>query len=273
MKSDEYWRKISEIVEQYVTLVRDELCDRWDKWEIDLTKREMHEVIGGIIARQVTLAIYIASTPFIWSGHIAPIILRTMVDNYIMFAWIFKDPVERSRQYILYGLGQEKLQIEHLKTLAKDEFTEQIIKVKESWLDSQRYGFLTAVTVGSWAGVDTRTMAEQSGCRDEYNFAYTPFSAATHNMWHHVCQYNLIHCTNPLHRYHRVPYVPKQFASDIDFLYRAVKYVEKMLSLFDSKTGIQAEVPSAYNYFVKSIDQLHDEEKQGDIKKKESERA
>jgi hypothetical protein len=41
----------------------------------------------------------------------APIILRAMVDLYITLSWIFKDPLERSKKYIAYGLGQEKLEI------------------------------------------------------------------------------------------------------------------------------------------------------------------
>ena len=41
-----------------------------------------------------------------------------------------------------------------------------------------------------------------------YDFVYTPFSAAVHNMWHHVARYNLTYCDNPLHRYHRIPIDP-----------------------------------------------------------------
>ena len=38
-----------------------------------------------------------------------------MVDAYITLAWIFDDPLERSRKFLLYGLGQAKLSNEHRK--------------------------------------------------------------------------------------------------------------------------------------------------------------
>ena len=55
-----------------------------------------------------------------WTAHIAPVILRAMVDTHITLAWILKDPPERSRRFIFYGLGQVKLDIEHRKSSLGD---------------------------------------------------------------------------------------------------------------------------------------------------------
>jgi hypothetical protein len=182
-----------------------------------------------------------------------------MVDNFITLAWIFVDPVDRSRKFIRYGLGQEKLEIEHRRALmeqeGKDPENDLLIKHKEGWLNSQRFGFLTEVSVGSWSGIDVRTMAEDAGHRDLYHYAYVPFSAATHNMWHHVSRYNLIQCPNPLHAYHRIP-IDRFPDPDIDYLYIAAKYVEKAFKLFDDKTGVRIGSHSAFVMLVEFVESL-----------------
>jgi hypothetical protein len=167
-----------------------------------------------------------------------------MVDNYITFAWILKDVSDRSKKFILYALGQEKLEIEHRKeyeiSKGRDPEKDPILQAKTAWIDSQRFHFLTDVDVGSWSGMSTREMAEQAGCADIYHFAYTPFSAAAHSMWNHVAKYNMTQCENPLHRMHRVP-VDAELDMDPDYLYRSAKYVDKLFRAFDSAFGIKIE--------------------------------
>jgi hypothetical protein len=221
----------------------------------------MHEVIGALLARQVSLAIQLAEAPTIWNGHVAPLILRSMTDNYINLAWILGDPLERSRKFILHGLGQEKLHIEHLKASLNakglDVGDDSLVKAREEWLNSQRYTFLTEVNVGAWSGTDARKMAEEAGCIDLYNHAYAPFSAATHNMWHHVAKYNLAPCPNPLHRFHRIPVIRSE-PIDLDYLYRAAKYVKKAFTLFDERTGLRMDCPSAFDDLCQAIETLNE---------------
>jgi len=168
--SKEVRNLFQEIIRNYVQMVEKELSQRWENWALDFSEQEKYEVIGGLLARQVSLATELAMSPSIWNENIAPLILRSMVDNFINIAWIFGDALEKSRKYILYGLGQEKLQLEHLKVQIKnagqnpDEVEE--VKVREKWINSQRYTFLTEVTIGSWSGIDTRKMAEEANCLD-----------------------------------------------------------------------------------------------------------
>lgn len=248
---------------EYIESVREELADRVKQWRFDVDATEVQEAIGGLLARQVTLAIQLASAPQIWNGHIAPLVLRTMTDCYISLAWIFENPVPRARMFIRYGLGQKKLWMEHLKENLKSKGTEKpeehpIVRATESWINRQRFHFLTEVNVGNWSEIDTRRMAEETGCLDFYRFAYTPFSAATHNMWHHVVDYNLRECMNPLHRPHRVPHLP-DFDPDIDYVYRAAKYVDKTFRLFDRKTGITPPKQSSFGVFLRRLQQLEKE--------------
>jgi hypothetical protein len=168
-------------------MAKHELTERWKNWRLDLTCREMYEVIGALLARQVTLATQVALSPQNWDQHVAPLILRSMADNYITLAWIFCEPVDRSRKFLFYGLGQEKLQLEHLKArlsahkIDADEYPE--VKYREEWINNQQWTFLTEVNLGSWSGIDTRAMAEQADCLDFYNYSFQPFTSAVHNMW------------------------------------------------------------------------------------------
>jgi hypothetical protein len=186
MTSEEFWSATEAIIRDYVRIFEKELSERWKNWSLDLSRREMYEVIGALLARQVTLASQLALSPNIWTEHIAPLISRSMADNYISLAWIFCDPVDRSRKFVLYGLGQEKLQVEHLKARlnAENEDSEEHpeVKYREGWIDAQQYTFLTEVNIGSWSGIDTRTMAEQAECVYFYNYSFQPFTSATHNM-------------------------------------------------------------------------------------------
>jgi len=258
MNNQNDWGKVKLMIKKYIEMIHEELSVRWQQWDKDLSKSEMYEVIGALLARQVTLATQLAQAPAIWNGHIAPIILRSMVDNYITLAWILKDPEERSQKFISYGLGQEKLQIEHRKARlkGKDNKEDPLIQIKEDWLNTQHYSFLTEVNIGSWSGLATRQMAEQADCIDFYNLTYIPFSAATHNMWNHVERYNLTRCPNPLHRFHRIPIdLPIEIA-DVDYVYRAAKYVDKVFRLFDEFSQIRSRAVSAIKYLVCELEKI-----------------
>lgn len=253
------WEEILTILDNYIEAVRTELSERWGKWSLDLLGRETNEVIGGLLARQVTLATQLTNAPEIWNEHVAPLILRSMADVYITTAWIFGDPLNRAKKFIAHGLGQEKLEIEHLKARLKaadnDVIYNEIIKYREDWLNAHRFTFVTEVNVGSWSGKDTRKMAEEAGCLDVYRSAYTPFSAATHSMWHHIYKYNLVVCQNPLHRLHKIP-TDRILPPDIDYVYTAAKYVNKTFKLFDEKTGIKPNSPSALKTLVQALNKL-----------------
>lgn len=263
MGEESDFSQIKKLIKNFIIQARVELEVRWEKWAIDLEQSELHEVVGALLARQVTLARHMAECPPIWNGHVAPLILRAMADVYICLAWILKDPVDRSREFVLYGLGQAKLQLEHRKAQIGDrEPTPEekvLIEASEEWINWQRFTFLTEVNVGSWSGITTRKMAEEADCIDFYNYVYNPFSACTHSMWHHISRYNLRQCANPLHQYHQVPEDP-ELLMDWYNLYLAAKYLEKSFSVFDERFSIQVDVPSAYEQLCDGLERLADTE-------------
>lgn len=241
---DDFFDNLESIVIRVVEEIRKCLDTRLAKWKIDVAEREVHEVIGALLARQVTLAQELIESPRIWNEHLAPVVLRCMADVYISLAWILLDPLDRSRRFILYGLGQEKLLLEHrqeqLRKDGKDPTEDPAVQVQEQWINSQQFTFLTEVNVGSWSGIDTRKMAEEANCLDFYRYVYSPFSPAVHSTWNHICKYNTKECLNPLHLAHRLA-VLWEIPCSLDYLLLAVKYVEKALRLFDKHVPLSVD--------------------------------
>lgn len=239
------WSLTQEAIEKYISHIGAELSDRWRNWKINLYLDYMHEVVGALLARQVTIASHFARSPECWNSHIAPFFLRAMIDVFINLSWILKDPDDRSKRFVLFGLGQQKLNLEHRKNqLSEDGIDPQpdaTVTALGEWINSQRYEFLVEVDVGSWSGLDTRSMAIEANCIDLYNYAYTPFSAGVHSMWHHICRFNLTSCQNPLHKYHRVP-IKYEISPDAGFLDLAAKYLSKSFAEFDKMTDFETNL-------------------------------
>ena len=249
-----------QLIDTYCQMVQAELQDLLAQWPVDLAHPEKFEVGGGLLARIATLALELAGSPRIWNEHSALLFLRAMVDAYITLAWIMQDPSSRSRKYIAYGLGQAKLQLEHLKT-ATDEISQSdnkanLYKPLEDWINSQQYTFLTEVNVGSWSGLDTRSMAEEARCKDFYTYAFMPFSNAVHSTWFHVGEHNLRLCVNPLHGVHRVP-ATTNHTIDPDYCRLAAKYVEKTFRFFEQHIGIQCKEPNSYEYLLRGLEKIN----------------
>lgn len=247
------------LIDSFVSRATEELNLRWKSWHLDLSRNEVHEVVGALMARQVTLACQLAESPNIWNGHTAPILLRAMADVFINVAWVLGEPVERARKFIFYGLGQAKLNLEHrraeLKTRNPLEGEIEMLDAQEAWINSQRATFLTDVDLGSWSGISTRGMSEEAGCLDFYNYVYAPFSGCAHSMWQHVGVYNLERCTNPLHRLHSIPQTVDGMI-DPHYLYLAGKYLQKTFHSIDQKVGTSVEVKSAFDLLNEGLAEL-----------------
>src|SRR5579864_1842229 len=93
--------QIQSMTEKFGLHARLDLDLRLNLWPVDFSRNEVHEVIGALLARQVTLAVQLASIPVVWNGHTAPLVLRAMADVYISIAWILKDPLIRSQKFVL----------------------------------------------------------------------------------------------------------------------------------------------------------------------------
>ena len=240
MKDLSNW--LLDTVKLYAERVRQELAARWKAFPLDLTRREIHEVIGALLARQCALAIGIADNPPAWTPNLAGTLLRAMADLHITLAWILLKPEDRTRQFVLHGLGQEKLLLEHLKSRGIDD---KMTRSMEAWIDSQRYTWLTEVNVGNWAELSIREMAEEAKLLDFYRLRYSPLSVEAHSMWNHIARFNLRTCENPLHRYHRIPEI-RSFSPNYGVLDSAGEMLAMTFALVDERLGLNIELESAF---------------------------
>lgn len=254
-------KKFLQIMSNYCNVAKQGLLVRWRLLSLDLSKVEFFEVVGGLFARQVNLTIQLAQNPGIWNPHIATLIFRAHIDAYITLAWILEDDhIKRSQDYVLYGLGQEKLQIEHLKAYVENEVSPEekeviarFIRSRTDWLNNQLFDFLTPVDVGSWSGKSIREMASEARCIDIYNFAYSPFSNSTHSTWPHIARYDLRECQNLIHKKHRIPLVKDKFDINFEDLILSAKYVQKACCLVDEKLKLYCRVPLPRDYLLKQL--------------------
>lgn len=260
---------ISELIETYESYLKSSFEELWGSVKIEYDKLESYSVIGGLLSRQVTMSIQMARSPNTWNGHSAPLFLRAMTDLHIALSWIMLDIEERSKKYILHGLGEEKLLMEHYKKELEDypdntnnEQLSQLVDAKSAWINSQRRDFLVEVNLGNWAQLDYRRMSQEADCESLYKFAYKPFSHAAHNMWPHVSIYNCKYCNSPLHKYHLIPDLLEAHI-DVDFLFRSCKYVHMAYKLFIEKFNLVVQAPMPmdwwYDYFEDDSDIEDDE--------------
>jgi hypothetical protein len=97
---DDFTSKVFDVMERYAQIVDDGLQERWSllREKVELYDSETYEVAIGLVARQATLTIHLAVNPGMWTGHIAPLVLRAMTDAHITLAWILQDPPARARR-------------------------------------------------------------------------------------------------------------------------------------------------------------------------------
>jgi Family of unknown function (DUF5677) len=220
---------------------------------------EVSSVITGHLSRLSTLAVELASSPMSWNGHVAPLVLRSMVDCLISLRWILIEPAKRSREFIGYGLGQAKLLVAHLEEKLTeqpdDEAVQLMIDGKKDWIQSQILLPFVDVNLGSWSGSSVRKMAAEAGDEDLYHFAFSPFSACVHNSWEHMHPYDTQACDNPLHRRHRIPFRLDDGISP-DYLFRAAKYLTLAFDSFDKSVSHVSDLRSPRNFFDGEIGKI-----------------
>lgn len=251
---NEFWGWVG----QFIEIAVGGLMERWRQLPKDLYAPEAAEVIGALLSRQVSIARRIARNPDIWDFHVGPVLLRTMVDAHISLAWLLKDPGERAKKFILYGLGQEKLHVEKLKQQQKEtpsRVFKPMIKAKEEWINSQQYSFLTIVDVGAWSGASTRVMAEQAGLLSLYDHAYGPWSTCAHNMWNHVERFNTRYSKSPYLRHFRVP-DDLEMEPQIDLLVNAAKYLQRSFEAVDDRFSLKIDAELPWDFLMRSLNEL-----------------
>ncbi|NNE59123.1 MAG: hypothetical protein HKN36_13530 [Hellea sp.] len=221
-----------------------------------------NSVLSALLARQSALAVGLIESPPSWNGHIAPLILRSMIELLISVRWILIDPEQRSKEYISYGLGQEKLlTANYQKELEEgnaDKRVELIVERNLDWIESQMFQMFVEVNLGSWTGMSVRKMCDEIGDPSLYKFSFAPFSACTHNSWNHVGKWNARLCENPMHKQHMVGFVADIWPI-VDFVANACKYLELVIDAFDSHYGFNSELKKPRALFEEAVELFAEE--------------
>jgi hypothetical protein len=263
MSYDEIWDNLDSINDEFIGLMENELSTFWNNNQhIIETNRKAIEVISGILSRQLSISTHFIKSANMMNHDIAPIILRSIADNIINLAWIMVDVDNRVDMFIKYGLGQEKLCLEHkreqMKKDGKDPDEDPVIKATQTWFTTFRYPELTDVDLGMWSGLPTRAMADDAGCIDFYNYVYLPFSSAVHNQWNHILKYNLARSDNPMHKGLLYPRFNNDYA-DTSYLILIAKYIEKAFRITYQSDYFSKpqERLSLYEWYVNKHKNIH----------------
>ena len=268
MKHIQANKLISVAISNYCKLIKNSCYLRSKILPAKNSNRILFDVVNAFMGHQLNLAINFAASPSMWTRFIAPMILRNQIDAYISLAWIISKKTEsekitRAKEFIEYGLGQEKLFIEHLKNKSQSitgKASEEIqhhIEQATGWLNAQQWEFLTDVNVGSWSGSNTRTMALETNNTDLYNYHYTRLSWACHNTWNYIAKHGLKTCNNPLHKKHLCPEIDENIAPSLLYLQQSADLLSKLFILVDLTFKLYCNIPNINSYLENKISKVH----------------
>lgn len=146
--------------------------ESWRGHEPDLADPVRSEVLGGLLARQTRLDADVALSPGIWNVDSGRILLRSMVDTRILLEWLVccGEP-EDFKSFVEYGVGQEKLYLEHAQAAIRDvqdpaDWISEELADRRTWLEAQRVPDFLPLNLGSWSERSIREMAKDAGCAE-----------------------------------------------------------------------------------------------------------
>jgi uncharacterized protein DUF5677 len=179
---------------------------------IDTHESTPDEVKLGLASRQFRLLRRLVADPSLWTNQMAPHLVRSMIDVRIVVAWLMKqetdDPFEHFKSY---GQGKRKLfklKLEDLmerEDISFDEHDRDFLdRLREQVNQDTMEEFQKVDLGGSFSGKNIREMATETELGDLYSLTYQPLSTEAHGEWGSLIDFDLAHCGNPLHKYHRL---------------------------------------------------------------------
>ena len=239
---EETWDAFQEVQKNTTALVRGcarymEDLGRLEQLEVDPNYRTIAE---GLTHRCFSIFMGLGMSPLTWTATSAPMALRPMVEAYIDFMYMSKEPAERAQLYIDHGQGQEKLAAHHAEDAIRKRkrdgmrrIMERRVEIADEIIQARKADWATDVVTGDWAGNSVRHRALKAGLEPLYTGAYQPWSNASHNGWTHVLRFNSDMCLNPLHLTHGVGKTNMFWTEwNPDYMYRACKYLEMITDLY-----------------------------------------
>jgi hypothetical protein len=137
------------------------------------------------------------------------IILRTVVELFITLHFlVLKDDQTIWTQFRNYGSGQTKLAF--LKNI-QAESVPDFVNVDElhRYANEDFWQEYVEINLKAWSDRNLRSLAIEGGVKDVYDKYYDWSSGFVHGHWGAIRDTNMTVCLNPLHRFHRVPFLPR----------------------------------------------------------------
>lgn len=185
-----------------------------------------HDAAFGLTLYALTLALNSA----MGYGHVlveGRMVLRSIMEAFIILRYLnFKNDPNLWKKYRNDGSGKTKLAF--LKNCEAEELPDFIdLSRMESLANEDMWLEFQDIELGQWAKSDLRAMATECGVKDVYDKYYDWSSGYAHSQW--VCVRDTVFtvCANPLHRFHRIPTVPKMNMPSV--LPDACKIINRML--------------------------------------------
>lgn len=137
------------------------------------------------------------------------ILLRTIVENYITLKFLaHRDNPTVWQQFRQYGTGQTKLAF--LKNLREDAIPDFInLNDLHTYANEDLWQEYSDINLKPWSEKNLRAMATEAGIKDFYDKYYDWASAYVHGNWGAIRDTVFTVCLNPLHRFHRIPFIPR----------------------------------------------------------------
>jgi hypothetical protein len=175
---------------------------------------DRHEVLTGLVAHGLRVMIAVVAHPGLWIGEFSAPLLRSVVENLIVLAWLAnaeQTDVTIYAKFKDFGRGHAKLLKLHLEGIADrvpggSEILEDLIESIGDEVNAEVAEELQDISLETtFSGKDLRKMALAAGLEDLYRLSLAPMSSITHSEWPALARYALEYCRNPLHRLHRLP--------------------------------------------------------------------
>jgi hypothetical protein len=191
------------LLNELVDMVADHFQGKCNDVELAKFDLDYVDVMFGLLARQYQLWASIMIGPSTWAVTTGPILMRSIMDAYIVSSWIAKNP-DSARPFKLYSAGRLKLLTEHARQYGNQvpsEYTDYL----EQLINSERWTALLPVESGNWNNKDIRTMSVETDLKEAYDMVYAPMSADVHAEWMTLRQYYLRPCEEESHQRHWLP--------------------------------------------------------------------
>lgn len=239
-----------------------------EKIEIDTYSRHKDEVVNGLFFRVFRFYHSFLISFHFWAADISEMTYRTMLESLFYLKFLTHENKEDLyKEFVKYGIGQEKLFKAHLGTLLDEKkvvSSPELIDYINSGSDDEIWDELISIKLSNFENLNK--LAEKIDSKYDYTVHYQPYSITEHGQWPALKRFYLKRCKNPLHRYHfignaRLPYM------DLSFLFSTSNLFYDAYLIWIKTYGLPDEVKSIIDEYAECVGKIKKPEEKNPGKK------